>query len=74
MLETVRWLVSSERHCLGTQRAYSRDGARSKDSRVEGAPTPNRTLHTTLYKKMGKTPKLAETPEGKANTSRCAQQ
>lgn len=50
------------------------EGALYEDSRVEGAPTPNRTLHTTLYKKMGKTPKLAETPEGKANTSRCAQQ
>ncbi|PIO69338.1 hypothetical protein TELCIR_08843 [Teladorsagia circumcincta] len=45
-----------------------------EESVVESAATPNRSLHTTLYKRLDKTAKLSDTPESKANTSRCAQQ
>ncbi|KIH66483.1 M protein repeat protein [Ancylostoma duodenale] len=47
-----------------------------EESAIEtAAVTPNRTLHTTLYKRMDKTTTLADTPEStKRENSRCAQQ
>ncbi|KAK6024957.1 hypothetical protein OSTOST_09154, partial [Ostertagia ostertagi] len=50
------------------------EGPMYEESVVESAATPNRSLHTTLYKRLDKTAKLSDTPESKANTSRCAQQ
>ncbi|KAK5968611.1 hypothetical protein GCK32_018221 [Trichostrongylus colubriformis] len=50
------------------------EGPVFEESAVESAATPNRSLHTTLYKKLDKTVKLSDTPESKANTSRCTQQ
>uniref|UniRef100_A0A7I4YIZ8 FYVE-type domain-containing protein n=1 Tax=Haemonchus contortus TaxID=6289 RepID=A0A7I4YIZ8_HAECO len=49
-------------------------GPMFEESVVENSATPNRSLHTTLYKKLDKTAKLSDSVESKANTSRCAQQ
>ncbi|XGW30123.1 hypothetical protein V3C99_009270 [Haemonchus contortus] len=49
-------------------------GPMFEESVVENSATPNRSLHTTLYRKLDKTAKLTDSVEGKANTSRCAQQ
>ncbi|EYC42503.1 hypothetical protein Y032_0529g2994 [Ancylostoma ceylanicum] len=51
-------------------------GPMYEESAIEtAAVTPNRTLHTTLYKRMDKTTTLADTPGStKRENSRCAQQ